>query len=86
MINSGFFLITDISGYTQFLTESELIHANEILQSLFQSQLEDIKSPFHITSYRGDAIQSYAISDDLARPDMILEMIEIWLCGLGVEK
>ena len=38
MALKGFFVITDISGYTEYLTRSELDHANEILQSLFDAQ------------------------------------------------
>lgn len=76
MIKTGFFLITDISGYTQFLTESELVHANEILQSLFSTQLENLKSPFKVSRFQGDAIQSYALDENLIRPQMILEMVE----------
>ncbi len=40
MANKGYFIITDISGYTEYLTESELDHAHEILQSLFDAQLQ----------------------------------------------
>jgi hypothetical protein len=76
LIKSGFFLITDISGYTQFLTDSELVHANEILQSLLKSQLENIKPPFKVSRFQGDAIQTYAISDEIIRPEMIVEMVE----------
>ena len=45
MANKGYFIITDISGYTEYLTESELDHAHEILQSLFDAQLKQIKFP-----------------------------------------
>jgi hypothetical protein len=76
MINQGYFLITDISGYTQFLTESELVHANEIINSLFTTQLKNIKSPFRISSYQGDAIQTYGLDDEIVRPQMIFEMVE----------
>ena len=52
-------LITDISGYTEYLTGSELDHANEILQSLFDAQLEAVKHPFILSGFRGDAIFMY---------------------------
>jgi hypothetical protein len=53
MANKGFFIITDISGYTEYLTESELDHAHEILQSLFEAQLKHIKFPLKISGFRG---------------------------------
>jgi len=52
----GFFINTDISGYTEYLTGSELDHAHEILQSLFDAQLANIKFPLQISGFRGDAI------------------------------
>lgn len=40
MANNAYFIITDISGYTEHLTESELEHAHEILQSLFDARMK----------------------------------------------
>jgi len=56
MATKGYFIITDISGYTEYLTRSELEHANETLQSLFDAQLAHIQFPLHISGFRGDAI------------------------------
>ena len=53
MAAKGYFIITDISGYTEYLTRSELEHANETLQSLFDAQLAHIKFPLHIMEYDG---------------------------------
>ena len=39
MASKGYFIITDISGYTEYLTRSELDHAHAILQSLFDAQM-----------------------------------------------
>ena len=35
MARKGYFILTDISGYTEFLTRSELDHAQDALQNLF---------------------------------------------------
>ena len=35
MIQDAYFIITDISGYTAYLTKSELDHAQDILKTLF---------------------------------------------------
>ena len=55
MVTKGYFIITDISGYTEYLTKSELEHAHETLQGLFDAQLAQIKFPLHISGFRGDA-------------------------------
>ena len=36
-IKSGYLLISDISGYTEFLVQSELLHAKEILDTLLEN-------------------------------------------------
>ena len=59
MINKGYFIITDITGYTSFLTQSELDHAQYILDALFDSQLKSIRSPLIVSGFRGDAILCY---------------------------
>ncbi len=56
MIEKGYFIITDITGYTIFLTESELDHAHHIIQGLFDSQLDVIAKPLQISNFQGDAI------------------------------
>ena len=76
MANKGFFVITDISGYTEYLTGSELDHANEILQSLFDAQLKAIKHPFLLSGFRGDAIFMYAPETNFIQSQSFLEALE----------
>jgi hypothetical protein len=35
----GFLVVADISGYTRFLAETELEHANGIVKDLFDSMI-----------------------------------------------
>lgn len=76
MANKGFFIITDISGYTEYLTESELDHAHEILQSLFDAQLKHINFPLKISGFRGDAIFMYTPELCFVNPQTFLETLE----------
>ena len=76
MANKGFFVITDISGYTEYLTGSELDHANEILQSLFDAQLKAVKHPFLISGFRGDAIFMYVPETNFVQSQSFLEALE----------
>lgn len=76
MANKGFFIITDISGYTEYLTESELDHAHEILQSLFDAQLKQIKFPLKISGFRGDAIFMYTPEACFINPQSFVETLE----------
>jgi uncharacterized protein YndB with AHSA1/START domain len=76
MANKGYFVITDISGYTEYLTGSELDHANEILQSLFDAQLKAIQHPFLISGFRGDAIFMYVPETNFVQSQSFLEALE----------
>jgi hypothetical protein len=76
MASKGYFILTDISGYTEFLTKSELDHAHATLQSLFDVQLEHIKFPLKISGFRGDAIFMYTPEACFVNPQSFLETLE----------
>ena len=76
MAKKGYFILTDISGYTEYLTESELEHAHETLQSLFEVQLANIKFPLKISGFRGDAIFMYTPEACFVNPQSFLETLE----------
>jgi hypothetical protein len=72
----GFFINTDILGYTEYLTGSELDHAHEILQSLFNAQLANIKFPLQVSGFRGDAIFMYTPDTNFINPQSFVESLE----------
>ena len=76
MANKGYFINTDISGYTEFLTESELEHAHQALQNLFEAQLQNIHFPLKLSGFRGDAILIYTPEACFVNPQSFLEMLE----------
>jgi len=76
MAKKGFFILTDISGYTEFLTKSELDHAQDALQGLFDVQLAHINHPFVISGFRGDAIFMYVPETNVCTAQTLLEALE----------
>ena len=62
--HTGYLLIADISGYTQFLTSSEQDHANPILQSLLSSLVEQVGEPLHFWKLDGDAVLAYSTQQE----------------------
>ena len=76
MAQKGYFVLTDISGYTEFLTRSELDHAQDALQNLFDVQLAQIKYPFVISGFRGDAIFMYVPGTNFCEPQSFLDALE----------
>jgi hypothetical protein len=72
----GYFLIADITGYTQYLSESELDHAQSILSSLLNLLIQHTKPPLIISRLAGDAVISYGLSDNFLEGQTFAESIE----------
>ena len=72
MIKNGFFIITDINGYTAYLSKSELDHAHEILLSLYEAQISAIEPPLVISNFQGDAILIYVPEDTFLQKQILL--------------
>ena len=76
MIETGYLLITDITGYTSFLTQSELDHAQHIIQGLFESQLEAIHPPLKVSNFQGDAILCYAAEAEAEKGHAVFDQVD----------
>ena len=57
----GHLVIADISGYTRFLTESELEHSNGILSELLNAIIAAVQAPLTVSNIEGDAVFMYGI-------------------------
>ncbi len=79
-IQTGFFVIADISGYTSFLSGSELEHAQAIVEELTKLILHHIQPPFKLVKLQGDAVLYYAPAEMLPEAERLLEHIEACYC------
>lgn len=75
-IYEGHLLIADITGYTMYLTQSELDHAQEILSTLLEIIVKSIHPPLKISRLAGDAVVSYGLQEHSIQGQTFLEMIE----------
>jgi hypothetical protein len=75
-VKQGYLLISDITGYTEFLVESELLHAKEILDTLLITGIKAIKAPIRMLNTRGDAILAFVDADEFLQPQSLFESIE----------
>jgi len=75
-IYEGHLLIADITGYTMYLTQSELDHAQEILTTLLEIIVQSIHPPLMISRLAGDAVVSYGLHEHTVQGQTFLEMIE----------
>ena len=83
MAEKGFLLVADITGYTMFLTSSELEHAQGVLDELFKSMLAEIKAPVTLSNLQGDAALAYLPDARLPQPQFPLDAIERIYCSFA---
>lgn len=67
----GFILIADITGYTSFLGESELEHAEGTLTDLLELLVDQTRPPLQITGLSGDAVLSYGLDEAVTAQSLI---------------
>ncbi len=72
----GYVLIADISGYTMYLTESELEHAQGVLQRLLELLIDHTRPPLTISRTAGDAVISYSLLGAALQGQTFVELIE----------
>ena len=57
---SGYFVIADLSGYTRFVTENDLEHAQGVLHDLVTLIIDKLGAPPQVGEPEGDAGFVYA--------------------------
>lgn len=75
-LDQGYLLISDITGYTAFLSESELEHAEDSLRDLLQLLLDHTRPPLVVSRLEGDAVISYAPAGSIQQGQTFVELIE----------
>ncbi|MDX1468701.1 MAG: DUF2652 domain-containing protein [Acidimicrobiia bacterium] len=79
----GHLVLADISGYTRFLTESELEHANGIITELLEAVIGAIQAPLKVSSIEGDAVFMYGVMPEEMSGQTILESVELLYCSFA---
>ncbi len=76
-------VIADISGYTRFLTESELEHANGIISELLNAVIGAIQAPLTVSGVEGDAVFMYGAMPEGMSGQTVLESVELLYCSFA---
>ena len=77
------FLIADISGYTGYLADVELDHAQDILADLIGTVVTALRPGFRLAKLEGDAAFTYAIGETIDG-SLLLDTIE--RCYFGFRR
>ncbi len=83
MAQKGFLLIADITGYTVFLTSSELEHAQGVLDALFKSIFAEIRAPIVLSNLQGDAALAYLPDQSVPQRQFPLDAVERIYCSFA---
>jgi Protein of unknown function (DUF2652)/Polyketide cyclase / dehydrase and lipid transport len=83
LAQKGFLLIADLTGYTIFLTSSELEHAQGVLDALFKSIFAEIKAPITLSNLQGDAALAYLPDTSVPQRQFPLDAIERIYCSFA---
>jgi hypothetical protein len=75
-LQSGYLLIADISGYTAYLTSTELEHANPILRSLLEALVTEVGEPLRLWRMEGDAVLAYSTQSGFPSGQAFLTICE----------
>jgi uncharacterized protein YndB with AHSA1/START domain len=74
--SQGFLVVADITGYSAYLSHSELEHAQDVLKTLLGLMIDHTKPPLVLSGLEGDAVLSYTIDSDRFEGQAFVEMIE----------
>jgi uncharacterized protein YndB with AHSA1/START domain len=73
---TGYLLVADISGYTAYLSESEMDHARDTLTSLLEVLVDRTRPPLVVSKLEGDAVLSYTPDAGILTGQTLVEIIE----------
>lgn len=71
-------LIPDISGYTEFLTQTEIKHSSHIINELLEGIIASNRLGFHLSEVEGDAILFYKKGAAIPRAELVEQCIEMY--------
>jgi hypothetical protein len=72
---TGFLAIADLTGYTAYLSGSEIEHAPAIAGDLLETIVGRLEPPFRLTKFEGDAAFLF-VEDGRAEGSLLLDAIE----------
>jgi uncharacterized protein YndB with AHSA1/START domain len=71
----GCLLLADITGYTQYMSDTELTHAQDVVADLLETIVDAIEPSFQLSKLEGDAAFAYANAESV-NPSMMMDTVE----------
>ena len=73
---SGILVLADISGFTAFLTATELEHGPQIIGALLEAVMTRLAPPLEIQEVEGDAVFAVGPDGSLPSPARLLKVLD----------
>ena len=73
---TGYLVLADISGYTSFVAQTEIEHADMALSFLLETIIEKLSRLLTISKLEGDAVFAYVEESKLEEARSLLELID----------
>ena len=71
-------LIPDISGYTEFVSRTEIDHSSHILNHLLETIVESVSEDFVVSEIEGDAVLMYRKGDPAPKRTLVAQCTKIF--------
>lgn len=84
--NSGFLVLGDISGYTAFLTATELEHGPPIIAALLEGVIGRISPPLDVLQIEGDAVFALGVDGTVLPPATLLDVVRSGFDGFRARQ
>lgn len=72
----GFLFLADISGFTAFVTETELEHGPPMIAALLEKIIGGISPPLEVLEIEGDAVFALGVDGTVMPPASLLDVID----------
>jgi hypothetical protein len=74
--HDGVLVLADISGFTAFVTATELEHGPQIIAALLEAVMGRLAPPLHIQEVEGDAVFAVGAEPAVAPPARLLDVFD----------
>jgi len=82
----GFLVLADISGYTAFVTATELEHGPPIIAALLEEVIRQISPPLDVLAIEGDAVFALGPDGSVIPPAALIEILRSAFAGFRARQ
>ena len=73
---TGYLVLADLSGYTSFVAQTEIEHADVVISQMLEAIIEKLSSLLTIVKLEGDAVFAYVPDEKLSDCGIMLTLLD----------